>query len=57
VVCNVASHCLEYPAKFEALVMAGFKGWVKALDKYEVESTYKLSAYATWWIKDKIQNF
>ena len=39
---------------FEDLVMAGFEGLLKGIDKFDPELGYKLSTYATWWIRQRV---
>lgn len=41
--------------EFEDLFQEGCIGLEKALDKFDPDRGYKLSTYATWWIKQAVQ--
>ncbi|OQA83509.1 MAG: RNA polymerase sigma factor SigA [Microgenomates group bacterium ADurb.Bin238] len=45
----------RYSTNNTFLVLHGFIGWCKALTKYKLNSRYKLSVYATWWIDQEIR--
>jgi RNA polymerase primary sigma factor len=53
-VVSVAKRYKELGIPFTDLIQAGNVGLIKAVDKYEVEQGYKLSTYATWWIRQAI---
>lgn len=39
---------------FEDLLMAGFVGLLRGIDKFDPETGNKLSTYVTWWIKQAV---
>lgn len=53
-VISIAQRYKDNGVPLEDLVMAGFEGLVKGVDRFNPELGYKLSTYTTWWIKQKV---
>lgn len=50
----IAKHYLGRGLSFLDLVQEGNIGLMKAIDKYDYKKGFKLSTYATWWIRQSI---
>lgn len=53
-VISVAKDYKDMGVPFEDLLMAGFEGLVKGIDKFDPGLDNKLSTYATWWIRKAV---
>lgn len=51
---KAASNYIQYPIALEELLMAGFSGWLKAIEHFDISKDYKFSIYALDWIKLEI---
>lgn len=60
-VVNVAKKYVGYGVPIEDLIQEGNIGLMKAIEKFDIKKGFKLSTYATWWIKQSmkraIQNY
>lgn len=55
-VVNIAKHYIHSSNKIELmdLIIEGNIGLIRAIDKFDPELGFKLSTYATWWIRQAI---
>jgi RNA polymerase primary sigma factor len=53
-VVSVAKRYVNYGMPFIDLIQEGNIGLMKAVDKFKPELGYRLTTYATWWIKQSI---
>ena len=53
-VVNIAKHHLNQGLDMADLIEEGNIGLMKAVDKFDYRKGYKLSTYATWWIRQSI---
>jgi RNA polymerase primary sigma factor len=53
-VVSVAKRYIGYGLSFEDLIQEGSIGLIKAIRKFDYTRGYKLSTYATWWIRQSI---
>lgn len=53
-VVSIATHYQNRGLPFPDLIQAGNLGLMRAVQKFDPERGYKLSTYATWWIKQAI---
>ena len=56
-VVSIARNYLQYVMSFDDLVQEGIIGLIKAVDRFDWRKGYKLSTYATWWIRQAIQRY
>jgi len=56
-VVSIARNYLQYGMPFDDLVQEGIIGLIKAVDRFDWRKGYKLSTYATWWIRQAIQRY
>ena len=54
---SIAKKYASYGINQEDLVQEGTTGLIHAIEKFEHEKDFRLSTYAQWWIKAKIQNY
>lgn len=54
-VMSIAKFYIDEEYDFMSAVQDGNIGLMKAIDTFDVDRGYKLSTYATWWIKQNIQ--
>ena len=47
----------QYGLNHEDLFQEGMTGLIHAIEKFDHQKDFRLSTYAQWWIKAKIQNF
>ena len=50
----VSQKYVEISQPLENVVIVAFSGWLKAIEHYQLGKNYKLSTYATWWIRNEI---
>lgn len=50
----IASRYPNVKKSFLVLMAAGNRGLETALEHYDLEKSYRFSAYATWWIRAEI---
>lgn len=53
-VVNIAKHYLNQGLDMADLIEEGNIGLMKAVDRFDYRKGYKLSTYATWWIRQNI---
>ncbi|MFB6214993.1 MAG: sigma-70 family RNA polymerase sigma factor, partial [Candidatus Bipolaricaulia bacterium] len=53
-VISVANDYKDMGVAFEDLLMAGFEGLLKGIDKFDPVLGNKLSTYVTWWIRQAV---
>lgn len=53
-VASIAKHFRTSSMKPEDLLQEGTIGLMRAIEKYDVSKGFKLSTYATWWIRQSI---
>lgn len=53
-VISIAKDYKDMGIPFEDLLMAGFEGLLKGIDKFDPGLGNKLSTYATWWIRKAV---
>ncbi len=53
-VINIAKHYSHYGLPLMDLIEEGNIGLIKAIDKFKPSKGYRLSTYASWWIKQAI---
>ncbi|MBT6069404.1 sigma-70 family RNA polymerase sigma factor [Candidatus Peregrinibacteria bacterium] len=53
-VANIARKYIGRGVPFKSLVQEGNIGLLRAVDKFEYRRGYKLSTYATWWIRQAV---
>ena len=53
-VVSIAKRYIGHGVTFLDLIQEGNLGLITAVDKFDVEKGYKLSTYATWWIRQAI---
>ena len=51
---DVASQHLDRGLTLENLIELGYEGLEVALSKYNLNSDYSFSAYAVWWIRQRM---
>lgn len=56
-VVNIAKHYKVQGVNMLDLIQEGNLGLMKAIDMFEPDKGYKLSTYATWWIKQAITRY
>ncbi|MHC5538203.1 sigma-70 family RNA polymerase sigma factor, partial [Singulisphaera rosea] len=54
-VAHVAKRYRDHGVSHADLIQEGFCGLLEAIDRFEVDRETKLSTYATWWIRQAIQ--
>ncbi len=53
-VVSIAKKYTNSGVQFNDLIQDGNQGLITAIDKYDYKKGYKLSTYATWWIRQSI---
>ena len=53
-VLKIAGRYIGQGNDYDDLVQAGLIGLMRAIDKYDVDMGYRVTTYATWWIKQAI---
>ena len=53
-VIHIASGCSSHGIERMDLIQEGYIGLMKAIDKFDVNKGYRLSTYATWWIRQAV---
>ena len=53
-VVNIAKHFLNKGLSIDDLIQLGNMGLINAVNKFDPDLGFKLSTYATWWIKQSI---
>lgn len=53
-VISIAKTYIHRGLPFEDIIQEGNKGLIRAVEKFEWQKGYKLSTYATWWIRQAI---
>lgn len=53
-VLKIARKYIDQGNDYDDLVQAGLIGLIRAVDKYDVDMGYRVTTYATWWIKQAI---
>lgn len=53
-VIDIAKNYNVYGVELLDLIQAGNKGLIKAVDEFNPEKEYRLSTFATWWIRKKV---
>jgi RNA polymerase primary sigma factor len=56
-VISIAKKYANYGHNIDDLVQEGMMGLMKAIDKFDPSMGYRLSTYATWWIKQTISRY
>ena len=51
------SYSSKFEIEFMDLVSEGTIGLIKAVDRFDVDKGFKLSTFATWWIKQGIRRY
>tara|TARA_Y100001970_G_scaffold293195_1_gene438428 strand:+ start:717 stop:1583 length:867 start_codon:yes stop_codon:yes gene_type:complete len=54
---SISKKYISYGLSQEDLMQEGSTGLIHAIEKFEPEKGFRLSTYAQWWIKAKIQNY
>lgn len=54
---SIARSSLRTGLPYTDLVQAGNLGLIRAVDKFDAHCGFKLSTYATWWIKQSIDRY
>ena len=54
---SIANRYLKYGLNQEDLIQEGSTGLIHAVERFDHSKDFRLSTYAQWWIKAKIQNF
>lgn len=56
-VINTAKRYLNHGVDLSDLIQEGNMGLLKAVEKYDVDSGFRFSTYATWWIRQRIVKY
>ena len=56
-VVSISKKYLNYGLPLEDLIHEGVLGMMHALDKFDIEKNFRLSTYASWWIRASLQDY
>ena len=54
---SIANRYLKYGLNQEDLIQEGNTGLIHAVERFDHKKGFRLSTYAQWWIKAKVQNY